>query len=462
MNKKILLLNPPGKELYLRDNYCSPVSKAGFYWQPTDLIVQSGILDEAFDVDVIDAIIEEKTDSQVLDDLKQNNYFAILSLTGTASWKEDFSLFEKIKKVSPHTIIAVSGDIALFEHNMLFDRYPCLDIILLNYTTDDLKKYLQGERKALRKLIFRDNSGNINLIDNKIANEFSYPIPLHHKFKNKAYFPPLATRHPSTIILGSQGCPFQCSFCVASRLEYRFRTVDNLIDEIKALAESGIKELFFVDFIFEVNRKRALNICKQIIDENIKMSWFCSSRADKVDKDLLIAMKNAGCHSILFGVESSLQDVIDQQGKGISIETIKSTFQLCNRIGIRPFCNLILGLPGETRESLLNMGQFAREIGSYNAVFSTLVPALGTKLRETMLKDNKITDKITEFSSTGKEFQISVDGMHQDEMESIRKKVMLSYYLHPSVLLNNLLKLKSMYEFKKNIMSWLDILKKTA
>ena len=90
--KRVLLLNPPGHEKYFRDNYCSPISKAGYYWQPTDLLVQSGHLAPFYDLDIVDAIVENLSVDYILDLVKKSEYYAILALSGTASWDQDLQL----------------------------------------------------------------------------------------------------------------------------------------------------------------------------------------------------------------------------------------------------------------------------------------------------------------------------------------------------------------------------------
>ena len=458
--KTVLLLNPPGKSIYFRDNYCSPESKSGYYWQPTDLLVQSGYLKDEFDVDILDAIVENKTNEDVLDLVVKRDYYSVLSLTGTASWEEDFNLFEKIKAIKPEIILALTGNLALFEHKELFITYDWLDIALLDYTTDDYGKFLQGERDALYKIVYRNERNAVTVIDRKADNEFSYPFPLHEKFKNHLYHLPFSVKHPSTIVIGSAGCPHKCEFCVASEIKYRFRNTDNLIAELKGLYEMGIKEVGFNDFMFEANRDRAMEICGRMISEGIKLSWGCSCRVDTLDEPLLRRMKEAGCHTIQMGIESSVQSVLKAQRKNSTVEKAKETIGLCNKVGIRAFGNFIIGLPGETEESLLNLGKYARQIGCTNAVFSTLVPDMGTVLRKKVIQEGKIESRMTKFSSTDKFFPHSLSGISTDKLTSIRRKVMLEFYLHPSFLYNNFIRAKSFYELKRKIGYGLQVLRK--
>jgi len=456
--KNILLLNPPGLKVYLRDNYSSPESKAGYYWQPTDLLVQSGFLKSDFNTDVLDAIVEKKSNEDVLTLLSKKNYYSILSLTGSASWPEDFELFNKIKEQYPEIIIALTGNLPLFRYSEIFKNWSFLDVVLLDYTTDDYKKLLLGERDALCKIVYRDTSNHIKVFDRKIEKEFSYSIPAHEKFKHHLYRLPFALRYPATVVIGSAGCPHKCKFCVASEINYRFRNTENLIAELKAISEMGFKEVAFIEFMFEVNKKRALEICDRIIAEKIDLTWSCNSRVDTLDEDLLKKMKEAGCHTIQFGIESADQKILDAHLKRYKVDKAAETIALCNKIGIRAFGNFILGLPGDSEENMRNVGKYARSIGCSNAVFSTLVPDFGTDLRETVVQEGKIEDKLTTFSSTDKVFDKQLSGVSPEKLLSIRRKVMIDFYLHPKFIYNNFIKARSIYELKNKIRFGLQML----
>ncbi len=447
----VLLLNPPGKKLYLRDNYSSPESKAGYYWQPADLLVQTGFLRDSFNVDVFDAIVEKKTDEDVLKLLAQKKYHSILCLTGSASWPEDFALFEKIKVHHPDIILAVSGNLPLFRHSEIFSKWKFLDVALLDYTTDDFKKFLLGERDSLYKIVYKNENGEVVVCDRRPPKEFSYSIPLFEKFKNQLYRLPFAKHHPAIVVVASYGCPHRCDFCVASEVNYRFRNVDNLIDELKSLRKAGFKEVAFTEFMFEANRKRTLEICERMIAENLNLGWSCNCRVDTLDEELLAKMKAAGCHTIQFGIESADQTVLDAHSKRYRVDKARETLALCKKTGIRAFGNFIIGLPGDTEENMRNVGKYARSIGCTNAVFSTLVPDFGTNLREKVVMEGKIEDNLSVFSSTDKIFEKQLNGVGQEKLAIIRRKVMIDFYLHPQFFYDNFIRAESFYELKSKI-----------
>ncbi|MCW5906382.1 MAG: radical SAM protein [Chitinophagales bacterium] len=437
--------------MYLRDNYSSPESKASYYWQPIDLLVQSGFLKNDFNVEVLDAIVEKKTNNDVLQLLAAKPYYSVLSLTGSASWPEDFELFEQIKQQHPQIILALTGNLPLFRYNEIFATHSFLDVVLLDYTTNDYQNYLLGKTELLQKIVYRTPDNKITVVDKKLPREFSFSVPQHKKFNHRLYRLPFAVRQPATVAIGSAGCPHKCDFCVASEINYRFRNTDNLIEELKAITAMGFKEVGFTEFMFEVNRHRALEICNRIIAEKIDITWSCNCRVDTLDEELLTRMKQAGCHTIQFGIESGDQAVLDMHSKRYKVTTARETIALCNKVGIRTFGNFILGLPGDTENNMRNVGKYARSLGCTNAVFSTLVPDFGTSLRDKVVQEGKMEDKLTTFSSTDKVFEKPLNGVTPDKLLAIRRKVMIDFYLHPKFIYDNFIKVKSFYELKAKV-----------
>jgi len=141
---KILLLNPPGDKLYQRDLYCSAVSKAFYYWPSIDLLIQSGILGERYDVHVLDAIAERLTPEDCTSRIRQADYKAILFLTGTASWRKDLDYISRFKAGPNPPLLIGNGDILLFKAREFLERHSFLDAVLLDYTTPDVLHFLEG------------------------------------------------------------------------------------------------------------------------------------------------------------------------------------------------------------------------------------------------------------------------------------------------------------------------------
>ena len=446
--EKILLLNPPGDKLYQRDLYCSNVSKAKYYWPSIDLLIQSGILGQQYQVDILDAIIEKIDPGTCLDRIRTGSYKAVLFLTGTASWKQDFAFLEKVKSLENAPLLIGNGDILLYKAEEFMKQYPFLDAVLLDYTTEDVLHFLEGNESKLSALAFRRNG--VIEVCRKLSpgGEFSFPVPHHEKFPLHKYLLVQGKRFPFTTVQASFGCPFKCSFCIASTLGYKYRSVDNVMEELRHIASLGIKEVFFMDFTFEARRRNTEELCRRMIEEQLDLSWVCSSRAGTLDEELLTGMKEAGCHTLLLGVESGDEKLLLEYSKGVTKDQMRTAFSLCRKLGIRTLGHFIIGLPGETDLTAQKTISFAKELDCDIASFNIAVPVLGTPLRERALIEGYMADEGMVFDSSDAYPVLETPQFSKEQAWKWRKRAIRQFYFRPRYLLRLATQARSLYQWK--------------
>lgn len=459
--EKILLLNPPGDRLYQRDMYCSAVSKARYYWPSIDLLILSGILSQRYEIDVIDAIIEKQNPDDCLKKINEGegNYKAIVFLTGTASWKHDFEFLARVKKENPQTQLIGNGDILLYKAEKFLTDFDFLDAILFDYTSEDILQFLDNKYRDVHSMAFRSN-GHIEIRErDQNVKRFSFPVPQHEKFPLKKYLFAPGKRFPFTTVQMSFGCPYHCSFCVASTLGYKYRDVDNVLQELRHVASLGIKEIFFTDFTFEVRRENTIELCKSLVEEKLDLSWLCSSRANSLDDELLKWMKRAGCHTIFLGVESGNEDILKKYSKGVTKAQIQKAVKSCKNLGIRTLGHFIIGLPGETLETVKETIAFAKELDCDLASFNIAVPALGTPLRELALERGWISGEILEFDASDSFPTMETDQFSKEMAWEWRKRALKEFYFRPSYLWKMAKVSRSSYQRKILVLNGLAVLK---
>jgi molybdenum cofactor biosynthesis enzyme MoaA/tRNA A37 methylthiotransferase MiaB len=215
------------------------------------------------------------------------------------------------------------------------------------------------------------------------------------------------------VILGSRGCPYDCNFCFnfyGARV--RYRTIGNIIKELKRLEKENLQCIFFLDMSFTLNRKWALELCGEIIREGINLTWICQTRCDLVDLPLLGIMSKAGCISIQFGVESVNDKVLSSLKKGIDRNTIKSAIDLCKQANITPGAFLMVGTPFDTPTSVQETIDFLQEekIPFIPIIYT---PRLGSLLGDEICEKNQ--------------------ALNWEEMLELRGKVAPNYSLHNMV-----------------------------
>jgi anaerobic magnesium-protoporphyrin IX monomethyl ester cyclase len=186
-------------------------------------------------------------------------------------------------------------------------------------------------------------------------------------------------------IMSSRGCPFQCSFCVASQMfgaGFRARNPKKVLDELEWLRdEYGAQGISFQDDTLTFNRKRILEICDGIMERKINLRWGCGTRADVVTKEILAKMQKAHCDEICFGVESGCQRIRDALKKRVSTEQIENAIKWAKEAGIFVTASIILGYPGETKETLMQTLEFIRKVEPDDVYLCHATPYPGTELR---------------------------------------------------------------------------------
>jgi len=447
MNKeKILLLNPPGDKLYIRDYYCSFSSKADYYWPPQDLIVFSGILNQEFDVKVVDAIINRIPEENCLNIILNSDFRGIIFATGTSTMSSDLTLMEKAKKKKETKIIASAG-IMKFIGLEFLKKYDFIDAVSTDFTEPDIVSYLRGEDSVpLKGLIYRKNDHLIESQD-KLSTRFKVPVPRHELFDFPKYRIPIARKFPFTVVVTSLGCPYHCGFCTAGAYGYKIREVDNVIEELKHLSELGVREILFQDPTFTINTKRVTEICQKIIDNNLKFTWSCNADIKSLNAEKIKFMKQAGCHTVSVGIESGDDNILKKYSKMISVEQIKETIELLNKYKIKILGYFIIGLPGEDRESILSTIDLAKQLDIDIASFAIATPDIGTSLRKEALDKKWVSPDIENFDST--DFPIiETEKLSKEEVWRLRRKAVKAFYLRPSYMIKRLLKIRNFRDIK--------------
>jgi anaerobic magnesium-protoporphyrin IX monomethyl ester cyclase len=438
---KVLLLNPPGKELYLRDQHCSSASKADYYWPPIDLILLSGILSQQHEAYVIDAVIEGMTEEGCTKKILGLMPHFIVFITGSVSWVADFEYMSKVKAACGAKLIA-SGGFLRSDYRMVMERFGFLDAVLFDFTSNYLLNFIKGNYDGLRDMCIRNNN-EIEVFQENRVKQFVIPVPRHELFPLDKYRLPHARLMPFTSVLTNYGCPYSCSYCIAEHVNFKYRPVDNVLPEIEKIVSLGVKEIFFKDFTFGVPRKVAWDLCEALINKYPGLSWICSSRVDVMDEELLAQMKKAGCHTIQFGVESASQQLLDENNKQINIESIVKTFAACRKLGIKTLAHFILGLPGETEQSVFETIKLAKMIKCDYASFNVVTPVYGTSLRKRCIENNWLVGENEEFDSSNGYPVIETPYLSREKLWDLRNKAVKEYYFRPGFMLRKLLDVRS-------------------
>lgn len=441
--ERVLLLNPPGTRFYARDKYCSSICMGNYYWPQIDLLVLSGRLKTDYDVTLLDAIVSRRKPATLLSQLAAQKFKAVIFLTSMMSFEEDFEFIKALKNAWPETEMIGNGGLLLIRGERILERNSFLDAVLLDFTTEHILNYLAGQR-PVADMIARTN-GRIVQGGIRRSSTFSYPVPLHDQLGRGRYLMPIVAVPRFTVSLTSSGCRFGCVFCVPNHMSFRLREQDNVIEELLALERSGFTHVLFHDINFVSDREYVIRLCRRILENRVTLKWAFQTRVDAVDGEILALVQQAGCRAIEYGVESGDDCVLREMNKGISVEQIRQTFLDTHRHGIRSVGFFIIGMPGETRETIRKTIDLAIEIDCDYASFSLPLPHPGTELGESMSQKGQDPSECSLFGGV---FDPNGGSLILEQVQARKMRAMAyrKFYLRPSYFLKRIKGTKSVFE----------------
>ncbi|MFQ5716034.1 MAG: B12-binding domain-containing radical SAM protein [Nitrospinales bacterium] len=265
----------------------------------------------------------------------------------------------------------------------------------------------------------------------------SLPVPAYHLYNHELYRRP-DTGEKLIIITAAKGCPEECIFCTAplgTGKALRQRSPKSIIDEVQECTEKyGVKNFLLASETFTYNKKWALEICNEILDRNLKISWNCNTRADRIDEELVEWMKRAGCHAIAMGLESGNQDTLDRMKKGITLAQAEQAVKIISAAKIRTYLTYVIGFPWETRELIEETVQFAIKLSGDITEFILAIPLYGTELHD-IAKQEGILEETGRFLNDNR---VKHSYLSHDELAQIYRQAMRRFYLRPSYILQTL------------------------
>ncbi len=216
------------------------------------------------------------------------------------------------------------------------------------------------------------------------------PLPRHEMLPLDKQRMPMI-KGPFTFIVTSRGCPAGCKYCikhVTYQNSLRVRSAEHILEELQYLAKLGITNIHMYADLFTVNRQHVVDMCNAIIAAGLKIKWTCNSRVDYVDEELLRLMAKAGCWYISWGIESANEIVLKRARKGYKKEQAFRALKWSREAGIANWGYFIIGLPGETVESIKETIDYSKMLPLDIALFHVAAPYPGTPFFYEVVENN--------------------------------------------------------------------------
>jgi len=458
---KVLLLNPPSARVVIRDYLCSKTTKSNYLFHPIDLVVLSGLVAEQHEVAVLDAIAERLTASAAHARVRAHDPDVIVTLVGSVSWDEDRVFLSEVAATPRRPRILALGDVVHEDAEARLAAEPWLEAAIHRFASQDLVRYLAGEREALEDVTLRTPTGPLRVRGHAVGKVYRVPRPRHELFPRTGYHFSFARTTPFATVLTDYGCPYPCTFCVIGTLPYRARSIDDVLEEVDHLRASGVRELFVMDQTFGVVERRGVALARAFAERG-DLSWTTFTRPDTATDTLLDALVAGGCHTLIMGIESGDEGVLAATKKGYTLREVELGVARAKRRGLRVVGTFVVGLPGETHGSLERTLQRALDLDLDFLSLNVAVPRFGTPFRREVLAAGlaRVDDLVMD--QTGSEAFLPTTALSRGEVEAAKRRLNRRFYLRPGYLWRRVRDARSLGELTRQAREGLALLRRNG
>lgn len=424
----ILFVNPPSPDgdIWIRSQHrVGRRSRENMIWGQVSLAQMAAVMYPDYKVAVIDAIAERMSWPDFEKKLREYKpRFYVTQMTAPTLTNDNYGCF-LAKSIGAITIAFGTHVTPLAVETMR--PHPSLDLCLrgepevtlrevvdtitgrTEFKEDTLKLYKSCDpewepKKAerlpnsdyydlshVKGLVWRKGMEIVRNVDrNFIPNLDDLPLPMHHLLPLDKYRTPVLNGSYQFIVT-SRGCTAGCIYCikhVSYQAGLRLRSPENIVAEIEMLVKLGVKYIHMYADLFTANRDQVMGICKLIIERNIKIGFTANSRVDYVDKEMLQMMAKAGCDVLSWGIESASEEILKKARKGTVPERARQSVTWAHEAGIRNLGYFIVGLPGETKETIQETIDFSKTLPLDLAIFHIAAPYPGTPFFFMVMENN--------------------------------------------------------------------------
>jgi anaerobic magnesium-protoporphyrin IX monomethyl ester cyclase len=456
---KVLLVNPPWwnkpKSLWSGISGVLPPLGLGY--------LASMLLKNNIDAEILDLNAFQQPPEAVADFLKGKKYDWVGITATTNLVPSAKKLAQAVRANAPESKILMGG----VHPTLLPDEimaWPEVDYVIRGEGEHSIVELVSGKApEGIRGLSFRKGKEIVHNSDRELIPDLDQvPFPAWHLLPIKKYLPALGgyKKLPAVSLITSRGCSGSCTYCnnfFGSRV--RKRSADNVVAELAMLVKDyGIREVYFYDDSFTEFPSKVIDLCKKMVSEKLNLSWSCFARVNIVSEDLLRAMKEAGCHHISYGIESGNPEILECIDKKVNLEKVRQSVALTKKVGIDTLLGFMLGLPGETRETMEQSLRFGLELDPDMIIFDITTPFPGTKLFAWAEQNGYLkTKKWDEYDLYT--MVMNLPTVSEQEVRDFYSRAYREFYFRLGYLLKRFSKMRTWLDFKQNLQAFMIMLK---
>ena len=388
-----------------------------------------------------------------------NKYNSIMNIGFTAMTiqiKKAYKLAKICKEFYPDSTVIFGGVHPTFVTDEVINK-NFVDIVVIGEGELTLEEIISGKNLSeIKGIAYKKiNNNGFEVIYNesreRIKNLDIMPMPAYDLLPIQKYIPAKGTykRLPAMSMVTSRGCPGKCTFCSKTLgNRFVFKSANKIFEEIKYLIDNySIKQILFYDDTFTANKKNVIELCKKIIENNIDITWTCFARVDFISLKMLKYMKRAGCHQIMYGVETIDKQVLKNINKKIKLEEVINATKWTKKIGIECRLAFMVGNPGDTYESIMKNIAFVNRLNPDYLIVNVTTPYPGTVMFEWAKERNLILTFNWDHYDLSHPI-MKLENLDEKEIKSLYTLMYRRFYLRPRYILQRLLAIRTFEDLK--------------
>jgi len=445
---KIFFLNPPYPRKISRASRWPEVTKSGTLYYPFWLAYACGFAQKkGHEVFLFDAIAKLNSRDDVVDKIKKFNPDLLVIETTTPTIYRDIETIDYLRErgVGAKIVVVGSHPTALPEETLkMSENIDFLTIAEYDFTVEELARNLATPEKVKGLAYLKAGKYSQTSPREPITDLDSFPFvsKIYQEFLDVNDYGYTLARHPMIQIFYARGCPNHCVFCnfpqTLTGRTYRKRSKENFIEELEYIKREmpEVKEIFIEDDTFAIVPKDAEEICEMMIKKKLNLTWSVNARVSLPLKTMQ-KMKKAGCRLLVVGYESGNDQVLLNIKKGTTVEMQKQFAENARKAGLKVFGCFMLGLPGETKETMQETFELAKELKPDMVFFQQAVPFPGTEFYDWAKAKGFMTtsDFRKWFNPSGQlDTIINYPELSRREIEETRDRFMKKFYSSPGYI----------------------------
>ena len=407
------------------------------------LYLAASVREAGEDVMVLDIDEGSSTEEDMLERLKEYDPDLVGIPLFSSALRAGYRFFKMLKGRGSRWKILIGGPHATVRAQETLDQFRGCDFVLRGESERslvDLVSSLSGEGRLheVRGLSYIEGGRVVHNPDaDPVQDLDEIPFPardlLLSAYKKNTYWR-MGHRGTTDVMITSRGCPYDCNFCFKISKEHRVRSPENIIKELRVIHAMGTRSVHIMDDLFVCNKPRLLRILQMMRNEGLKIEMKVRARVNFVDEEVLAAMKQAGVKSIVYGIESGSQRVLDLMNKKTTVEMNYRAIELTKKAGLQCYADMFLGYPGETPETIAETERLLLKAKPTAVNMAVMYPLPETRVYEEAKRQGTLRH---DWDIQGARAWIKlpwIDGL--DELFAHRRRIMRKYLRNPVVMWN--------------------------